>query len=71
MLPTSLSAVLGLCFILFGPAAVWLIFEASKRTQNPTARDRIVQAHRIAGYLFIFLFCMTALFVTAMVRAGP
>ena len=71
MLPTSLSAVLGLCFILIGTAAVWLIFEASRRTQNPTARDRIIQAHRIAGYLFIFLFCIMTWFMVVRNKDGP
>jgi hypothetical protein len=50
MLPTPVSAGLGLLFILIGAAAVWLIFDASTRSRNQTARDRILRAHRIAGY---------------------
>jgi ferredoxin-NADP reductase len=71
MLPTALSAVLGLCFILFGTAAVWLIFEASRRTHNPPARDRIIQAHRMAGYLFIALFCAMTWFMVVRNKNGP
>jgi ferredoxin-NADP reductase len=71
MLPTALSAVLGFCFILFGAAAVWLIFEASRRGQNPHARDRIIQAHRIAGYLFISLFCIMTWFMIMRNKNGP
>src|ERR1700719_1300305 len=71
MLPTALSAVLGFCFILFGGAAVWLIFEASRRTHHPPARDRIIQAHRLAGYLFIALFCIMTWFVIVKNKNGP
>src|ERR1700691_5496391 len=71
MIPIPLSAVLGFCFILFGAAAVWLIFEASRRTHNPTARDRIIQAHRMAGYLFIALFCIMTWFMIARNQNGP
>jgi ferredoxin-NADP reductase len=70
MIPTALSAVLGFCFILFGAAAVCLIFEASRRTHNPPARDRIIQAHRLAGYLFITLFCVMTWFMVAR-NNGP
>jgi ferredoxin-NADP reductase len=71
MLPTPLSAVLGFCFILFGAAAVWLIFESSRRSHNPTKRDRIIQAHRLAGYLFIALFCMMTWFMIVRNKNGP
>ena len=40
------GAVKGRSSTLAGAAAIWLIFEASRRTQNPPARDRIIQAHR-------------------------
>ncbi len=57
-LPASLSSALGIVFALLGAAAVWLIFDASRRTHSTTARERIIRAHRIAGYLFIALFCL-------------
>jgi cytochrome bd-type quinol oxidase subunit 2 len=56
-LPASLSSALGIVFVLLGIAAVWLIFDASRRTHSATARERIIRAHRIFGYLFIGLFC--------------
>ena len=63
MLPTPVSAGLGLLFILIGAAAVWLIFDASTGSRTQTARDRILRAHRIAGYLFIALFCFMSWFM--------
>ena len=57
MLSTSLSAALGLAFVLIAVAALWLIFEASRHSQDQAARNRRIQAHRLAGYLFIALFC--------------
>jgi ferredoxin-NADP reductase/mono/diheme cytochrome c family protein len=59
-LPASLSSALGIVFALLGIAAVWLIFDASRRTHSTARRDRIIHAHRIAGYLFIALFCLMA-----------
>jgi ferredoxin-NADP reductase/mono/diheme cytochrome c family protein len=49
---------LGVIFALLGIAAVWLIFDASRRTHSAARRDGIIRAHRIAGYLFITLFCL-------------
>jgi ferredoxin-NADP reductase len=57
LIPTPLSAVLGFVFILIGATAIWLIFEASRHSHSQAARDRRIRAHRIAGYLFIALFC--------------
>ena len=57
LIPTPLSAVLGFVFILIGAAAIWLIFEASRHSHDQSARNRRIRAHRIAGYLFIALFC--------------
>jgi ferredoxin-NADP reductase len=57
LIPTPLSAVLGFVFILIGAAAIWLIFEASMNSHDQAARNRRIRAHRIAGYLFIALFC--------------
>jgi ferredoxin-NADP reductase len=57
MLSTPLSAVLGIAFVLIGVAALWLIFEASRHSQDQVTRNHRIQAHRIAGYLFIALFC--------------
>ena len=71
MLPSPLSALLGLLFILLGAAAVCLILESSRRTHSATARDRIIQAHRAAGYLFIALFCAMTWFMFLKVKDVP
>jgi ferredoxin-NADP reductase len=71
MLPTPVSAGLGLLFILTGVAAVWLIFAASTLSGNQTARDRILRAHRVAGYVFIALFCFMTWFMLLRVKDAP
>ena len=71
MLPTPVSAALGVVFVLAGVAAVWLIFDASTGSRNQTARDRILRAHRIAGYLFIALFCFMSWFMLLKVKETP
>jgi len=57
LIPALLSAVLGFVFILIGAAAIWLIFRASRHSHDQAARNRRIRAHRVAGYLFIGLFC--------------
>src|SRR6266851_7012302 len=71
MLPSPLSALLGALFILLGTAAVCLILEASRRTHSAAVRDRIIQAHRTAGYLFIALFCAMTWFMFLKVKDVP
>src|SRR5258708_19634610 len=71
MLPSPLSALLGLLCIWLGAPAVCLILEASRRTHSATARDRIIQAHRAAGYLFIALFCAMTWFMFLKVKDVP
>ena len=71
MSPTPVSAGLGLLIILTGAAAVWLIFDASTRSRNPTARDCILRTHGIAGYLFIAIFCFMTWFMLLRVKDTP
>src|SRR6266704_3927831 len=71
MLPTTVSAGLGLLFILIGAAAVWLMFDASTGSRNQTARDRILRAHRIAVYLVIALFCFMSWFMLLRAKETP
>src|ERR1700732_4659807 len=47
------------------------MFDASRLTHNQTARDRIIRAHRIAGYLFIGLFCFMTWFMVLKVKDVP
>src|ERR1051325_1931648 len=70
-LPASLSSAVGIVFVLLGTAAVWLIFEASRRTHSATAREKIVRAHRIAGYLFVALFGLMTWLMLLRVRSSP
>jgi ferredoxin-NADP reductase len=70
-LPTSISAVLGLIFVLTGGAAVWLMLHASGRGRSLPQRDRVIQAHRIAGYVFVALFCMMTWFMILKTRDIP
>lgn len=68
-LPTSISAILGLIFVLAGSAAVWLMLHASGRGLRQ--RDRVIQAHRIAGYVFVALFCTMTWFMILKTRDIP
>ena len=47
------------------------MFDASRRTHNQTARDRILRAHRIAGYLFVAIFCFMTWFMLLRVKDTP
>ena len=71
LLPTPLSAVLGFVFVLIGAAAIWLIFEASKQSHDQAARNRRIRAHRIAGYLFIALFCFMTWLMLLRLKDAP
>jgi len=67
-LPTSISTALGLIFVVAGCAAIGLIFDASRWVHDPAKRDRVLRAHRIAGYLFVTLFCIMTWFMILKVR---
>jgi ferredoxin-NADP reductase len=71
MLSTPLSAALGLVFVLIGIIALYLIFEASRHSQDQAARNRRIQAHRIAGYLFIALFCFMTWLMLLRLKNAP
>jgi len=64
MLPAPLSAGLGFCFILFGAAAVWLIFEASRRLgmkctspEHPLAHREPRDSLEVRDHLYSCLAC--------------
>ncbi len=67
-LPTPLSAALGLIFVAAGGAAIWLIFDASRLSHDAAKRDRVLRAHRLAGYAFVALFCLMTWFMILKVR---
>src|ERR1700674_5831550 len=68
MLPKLISVAAGVLFVLTGVAAIWLILDASARSQDPGTRNRRIRAHRIAGYLFVALFCSMGWFMVLRVR---
>ena len=70
MLSTPLSAAMGLVFVLIGAVALCLIFEASRHSHDQMARNRRIQAHRIAGYLFIALFCFMTWLMLLRLKDG-
>jgi len=65
MLTTSASLWLGITFVLIGAINVWLILQASARVRGTKASTRLIAAHRVGGYLFIALFCVTGYFMVA------
>jgi ferredoxin-NADP reductase len=67
-LSPQLSAVFGLIFVVAGCAAVWFIFDASRMPHDGSKRDRILRAHRLAGYAFVALFCLMTWFMVLRVR---
>jgi ferredoxin-NADP reductase len=67
-LSSQLSAALGLIFVAAGGAAVWFIFDASRIPDDASKRNRILRAHRLAGYLFVGLFCVMTWFMVLRVR---
>lgn len=71
MLETSFSAVLGLIYIAIGAITVWLIFHASSRLKDKGASARLVQGHRIGGYLFILLFCVMTYYMVLKIKDAP
>src|SRR5262249_37575838 len=71
MLQTSLSAVLGILFVLVGGLNVWLIFHATSRLKNRGANARLVIGHRIGGYIFIMLFFVMLYYMFLRLKETP
>jgi hypothetical protein len=65
MLNRSISLWLGVLFVLIGAINVWLILQASARVRDAKANARLINAHRIGGYVFIALFCLIGYFMVA------
>ena len=63
MTNTSVSLLLGSLFVLLGALNVWLIFHASRVLTTSRMSQRLIQAHRLGGYLFIALFCLMSYFM--------
>ena len=65
MANTSISLLLGSLFVLLAALNVWLIFHASRMLTTSQMNQRLIQAHRLGGYLFIALFCLISYFMVA------
>src|SRR5689334_79636 len=63
MTSTSVNLFLGTLFVLLGALNVWLIFHASRALTSSRMSQRLIQAHRVGGYLFILLFCVMSYFM--------
>lgn len=71
MLPIPLSAFLGILFVLLAIGAVWLMFDGSRSAPQSDRARRMIQAHRMAGYLFIALFCLMTWFMILKIKDRP
>src|SRR5260370_28757152 len=68
MLPGALSPILGILFVVIGMCAVWLMFDASRSAPQSPRATRMIQADRIAGYLFVALFCLMTWFMILKIK---
>src|SRR5258708_27097591 len=68
MLPGASSPILGILFVAIGVLAVWLMFDASRSAPQSLRATRMIQAHRIAGYLFVALFCLMTWFMILKIK---
>src|SRR6266705_2249542 len=68
MLSGALSPILGILLVVIGVIAVWLMFDASRSAPQSPRATRMIQAHRIAGYLFVALFCLMTWFMILKVK---
>ncbi len=59
----SISLLFGALFVTLGALNVWLIFHASRVLTTSRMSQRLIQAHRLGGYLFIALFCVMSYFM--------
>jgi ferredoxin-NADP reductase len=64
------SIALGLAFVLVGGINVWLVLEAWSRVKAAKVSARMLELHRIGGYVFIALFCVMSFFMIARIRNG-
>jgi ferredoxin-NADP reductase/mono/diheme cytochrome c family protein len=63
MTSTYINLLLGTSFVVLGALNVWLIFHASRALTTSRMSQRLIQAHRLGGYLFIALFFLMSYFM--------
>jgi hypothetical protein len=57
---TSSAIVAGVAFVTLAATNVVVMLEASQPSRNVTTRNRLIAAHRLAGYLFVILLFIMA-----------
>ena len=70
MLTTTTSLMLGCSFILTAALCVWLILEGTSGATKRDRSERLIAAHRIAGYTFIALFCLMLYYMFGRLGSG-
>ena len=68
MLHASLSAPLGVVFVVLAGANVWVMLHVSSRSAADANRARLIRAHRVGGYTFVLLFCVLFYFMALRLR---
>src|SRR4051794_5640467 len=71
MLVPTLSALLGVVFVVVGGATVWAMFHAAARLRDRGANARLVAGHRVGGYVFIALFAVMTYYMAVRVADVP
>lgn len=71
MLQPTLSALLGVAFVVVGGATVWSMFHAAARLRERGASSRLVTGHRIGGYVFVALFAVMTYYMILRVADVP
>jgi ferredoxin-NADP reductase len=54
------AIVAGVAFVTLAATNVVVMLEASQPSRNAMTRNRLIAAHRFAGYLFVILLCIMA-----------
>src|SRR5260370_34840431 len=71
MLADPISGLIGVVFVLLAVGAVWLMFDGYRSGPHSDRAKRMIRAHRVAGYLFIALFCIMTWFMILKIKDRP
>src|SRR5260370_10731874 len=71
MLADPISGLIGVVFVLLAVGAVWLMFDGSRSAPQSDRARRMIRAHRVAGSLFIALFCIMTWFMILKIKDRP
>lgn len=67
MLSSIASVSLGILFVAIGGTNVWLMLRASRPSQSPKRRARLLRLHRLGGYFFLTLFSVMFVYMNLRV----